>query len=55
MIALFWNLVLAPHSLQPPPPPLSAGGLNLLLNFQKGGRALTGPQFLEGGLLRKRG
>ena len=50
MIALFWNLVLALHSVQPPPPPpLSAGGLNLLPNFQKGGRGLTGPQFLEGG------
>ena len=28
-------------------PPLSAGGLNLLPNFQKGG--LTGPQLLDGG------
>ena len=31
-----------------------SGGLNLLPNFQKGGD-LTGPQFLEGELLGKRG
>ena len=31
----------------PPPPALSAGGLSLLPNFQKGG--LTGCPFLEGG------
>ena len=40
-----WEEVL--HRLHPRPFPLSAGGLNLLLNFQKGG-GLAGPQFLEG-------
>ena len=30
------------------PPPLSAGGLSLQLNFQKRGGGLAGPQLLEG-------
>ena len=34
-------------------PPFLQGGLSLQTKFQKGG--LTGPQLLEGGLLRKRG
>ena len=37
------------------PSPISAGGLSLLPNFQKGGGALTGPQFLEGGCWERRG
>ena len=35
------------HCVIPPPPPLSAGGLNLQPNFQKD-LNLTGPQLLEG-------
>ena len=36
------------------PPPLSAGGLSLQPNFQKGG-GLTGPQLLEGDAGKKGG
>ena len=51
------------HNVHPPPPHPhlflllgeGTGGLNLLLNFQRKREGLTGPQFLEGGLLGERG
>ena len=43
--------VIYSHSVHPPP--LFAGGLSLLPNFQKGG--LTGFQFLEGGCWKRGG
>ena len=46
-------ITLACHSVHPPPVLLVGGGVSLLQNFKKGG--LTGSQFLEGGLLGKRG
>ena len=48
-----WLKDVALHSIHPPPPSLSAGGLNLQSNFQKGGIDRTSS--FRGELLGKRG
>ena len=56
MIALFWNLVLAPHSLQPPPPsPSFCRGVEPSTQFSKRGEGFDRTSVFGGGVAGKKG